>query len=48
LYPDDKEKGRLLIPDFPMNYEIFSGYNFSPIAGIKYVLDLIQQSEIIK
>lgn len=39
-FPNDPAKGRLLIPDYPLTYEILASYNFDPNASLLYAQDL--------
>ena len=45
FYPDDPKKGKLLMPDYAMNWDDFAKYNFDPNAEILYVLDLIKNKK---
>jgi hypothetical protein len=44
LFPGNEQKGRLLLPDYPMTYDILSKYDFDPNAEILYMLDRLQAS----
>jgi hypothetical protein len=41
LYPNDPDRGRLLLPDYLLTYDKLAGYGFDPEATILYALDLI-------
>ena len=42
FFPQDIEKGKVLMPDFAMNWADFAKYNFDSNAEILFVLDLIK------
>jgi len=42
FYPDDPDKGKVLMPDFAMSWEDFAKYDFDKNAEILFVLDLIK------
>lgn len=46
FYPNNHEKGKALIPDFPMNWSDFAKYNYDENAEIMYTLDLIRKGKI--
>jgi hypothetical protein len=46
FFPDDKVKGKILMPDYPMNWELFKKYSFDNNAEILYVLDLIKAGKL--
>jgi len=46
FYPNDPEKGKILMPDFAMTWDDFAGYNFDSNAEILFVLDLISNNKI--
>ena len=46
FYPNNMEKGTVLKPDFPMDWELFKKYSFDNNAEIMYVIDLIRDSKI--
>ena len=46
FYPNDDQKGKILTPDFPMNWELFKKYSFDNNAEIMYLLDLIDNKQI--
>jgi hypothetical protein len=39
LFPDDAERGRVLMPDFPLNWADFRAYGFDAHAEIRYLLE---------
>ncbi len=41
LFPDDEERGRTLLPDFPMMLSDFEAYDFDEHAEVRYAIDLI-------
>ena len=45
FYSNDPEKGKLLMPDYAMNWYDFAKYNFDSNAEILYVLDLIKNKK---
>jgi hypothetical protein len=46
FYPDDPDKGKVLMPDFAMSRNDFAKYNFDSNAEIMFVLDLINNNKI--
>ena len=42
FFPDDLEKGKVLMPDFTMNWTDFAKYDFDSNAEILFVLDLLK------
>jgi len=46
FYPDDTEKGKILMPDFSMKWDDFAKYDFDSNAEILFVLDLINNNRI--
>ena len=46
FFPDDLEKGKVLMPDFAMNWTDFAKYNFDSNAEILFVLDLIKNGRL--
>ncbi|MDR2917897.1 MAG: hypothetical protein LBV72_00835 [Tannerella sp.] len=46
MFPDDPEKGKILMPDFPMMWTDYKKYNFDKNAEILYCIDLINQGVI--
>lgn len=46
FFPDDPVKGKVFMPDFPMQWSDYSTYNFDENAEILYVLDLIKEGKI--
>jgi len=46
FYPDDPKKGKVLMPDFAMNWNDYAKYNFDTNAEILYILDLINSNKI--
>ena len=46
FFPDNPEKGKVLMPDFPMNWSNFDKYNYDENAEIMYTLDLIYEGKI--
>ena len=45
-FPDDAEKGRLLIPHYPLSYEKLASYNFDKNATLFYALEKINEFEV--
>ncbi len=41
-FPDDTARGTVLIPDYPVSYEILASYDFDPNTSLLYALDLTQ------
>ncbi|UCC73744.1 MAG: hypothetical protein JSV86_04055 [Gemmatimonadota bacterium] len=41
FFPDDEERGRVLMPDFPMMWSDFQAYEFDEHAEVRYAIDLI-------
>lgn len=39
-FPDDPEKGRILMPDYPLTYEKLAAYGFDRNAEILYALEI--------
>lgn len=46
FYPDNPEKGKILIPDFSMSWNDFANYNFDSNAELLFVFDLINNKKI--
>ncbi len=46
FFPGDWERGRVLMPDFPMRWELFARYEFDRHSEILYALDLIRSGAI--
>ena len=46
FYPNNPKKGKVLLPDFPMNISHFAKYNFDENAEVLYTLDLIYKGKI--
>ncbi|KPK62626.1 MAG: hypothetical protein AMS21_07340 [Gemmatimonas sp. SG8_38_2] len=46
FFPGDWEKGRLHVPDFPMNWEHFGRYQFDAESEVLYALELIASGAI--
>jgi len=46
FYPDDPVKGKVLMPDFAMEWADFAKYDFDSNAEILFVLDLINSNKI--
>ena len=46
FYPNNQKKGKVLLPDFPMNISDFAKYNFDQNAEVLYTLDLIYNGKI--
>ena len=46
FFPDDLEKGKVLMPDFTMNWTDFAKYDFDSNAEILFVLDLLNNGRI--
>ena len=46
FYPDDPVKGKVLMPDFAMNWNDFAKFDFDPNAEILFALDLINNNKI--
>ncbi|MFX0093011.1 MAG: S41 family peptidase [Candidatus Hodarchaeota archaeon] len=44
-FPDDPEKGQVLMPHYPLTYEKLALYEFDPNATVLYALDIIKKSE---
>ena len=42
LFPGDDETGRLLMPDYPITYQILASYDFDSNAEILYMLDILE------
>ena len=40
-FPNDSEAGKVLIPHYPMSYEILSKYGFDNNAELLYALDIL-------
>jgi len=43
LFPNDPERGRVLMPDHLMTHGIMASYNFDPAALIWFGLDLLKK-----
>ena len=39
-FPDEPDKGKVLMPDYPLTYEILSSYDFDTNASLLYAMDL--------
>ena len=46
FFPNDHARGKVLMPDFAMNWEDYAKYNFDSNAEILFVLDLISNNSI--
>ena len=46
MFPNDPEKGKVFMPDFPMTWKDYAKYNFDKNAEIFYCIDLINQGKI--
>jgi hypothetical protein len=46
LYPNNAEKGKVLNPDFPMDWELFKKYSFDNNAELMYIIDLIKDKKL--
>lgn len=46
MFPHDPQKGKVYMPDFPMQWKDYGTYDFDPDAEILYVLDLINSGRI--
>lgn len=46
MFPNDPEKGKVFMPDFPMTWKDYAKYNFDKNAEILYCIDLINQGKI--
>ena len=44
-FPDDPEKGRLLMPHYPLTYEKLASYNFDKNSTLLYALEKINEFE---
>jgi len=43
LFPDDPDRGRVLMPDHLMTYDVMSSYNFDPASLLWFALDLLRK-----
>lgn len=46
FFPNDKEKGKVLVPDFAMTWKDYGKYNFDKNAELLYCLDLIKTGKL--
>ena len=45
LFPNDPERGRVLVPDHLMTYDVMASYDFDPAALIWFALDLLKRRD---
>ncbi len=43
-FPDNPEKGKCLMPDYPLTYQKFESFGFDPNAEIQYALEVLKIS----
>lgn len=43
LFPNDPERGQVLMPDHLMTYDVLASYNFDPAALLWFALDLLKK-----
>lgn len=42
-FPDDPERGRVLMPDYPLTYAKLAGYDFDPDAELLHALEVLDE-----
>jgi hypothetical protein len=45
LYPNDPDKGRIVMPDHLMTYNIMASYHFDPAMLLRFAVDLLENRE---
>ena len=46
MFPNDVQREKIFMPDYPMTWKDFSFYNFDKNAEILYCIDLIKQDKM--